>query len=429
MAPAANAARVNRRAGPRACSTTIAGLIVSLLVGCVAPRPVGFAPSTGAVQLGPRPFYLLDLLEDGPLRERLETCREGPFRPSRFSIGHRGAALQFPEHTRASYRAAAVLGAGQLECDVTFTKDRVLVCRHAQCDLATTTDILSTPLADRCRVPFEPATNETPARATCCTHDYTFDELRTLEARMDAANPRATRPEEFASSTPVTRTDLYATGERIVSHAESLALALSLGNDMTPELKTPEAAMPFEGDYTLTAFADQLVDEVRNAGIPASRVRLQSFDPEVIRHWIRTAPDYGAQAVWLVGGLPESGDFGVAALDALYDEGFRTLAPPTSLLLALDGDGRLVASDFARRAKAAGFELIAWTLERSGRIRDGRVEDRPRDFYLDPVLPALANDGDVYRVIHALHAEVGVSAIFSDWPAAVTYYANCMGLD
>lgn len=429
MAPAANAARVNRRAGARAYATTIAGVLLTLLAGCVDSRPPDFAPSTGAVQLGPRPFYLLDLLEDGPLRERLETCRDGPFRPSQFSIGHRGAPLQFPEHTRASYRAAAVLGAGQLECDVTFTKDRVLVCRHAQCDLATTTNILSTPLADRCRVPFEPATSETPAHASCCTHDYTFDELRTLEARMDAANPQAARPEEFASSTPATRTDLYVTGHRILSHAESLVLALALGNDVTPELKAPEAAMPFEGDYALTDFADQLVDEVRDVGVPPSRVRLQSFDPAVIRHWIRTAPNYGAQAVWLVGGLPESGDFDEASLAALYDEGFRTLAPPTSLLLALDGEGRLVASDFAERAKAAGFELVAWTLERSGRIRNGRVDGRPRDFYLDPVLPALANDGDVYRVIHALHAEVGVRAIFSDWPAAVTYYANCMGLD
>ena len=428
MAPAANAARVNRRTGLRV-HATIAGLIVSLLAGCVAPRPTGFAPSTGAVQLGPRPFYLLDLLEEGPLRERLETCRDGPFRPSRFSIGHRGAPLQFPEHTRASYRAAAVLGAGQLECDVTFTKDRVLVCRHAQCDLARTTDILATPLAERCRVPFAPATDEAPAQASCCTHDYTFDELRTLEARMDAANPEARRPEAFVSSTPTTRTDLYATGERILSHAESLAIALALGNDITPELKAPEAVMPFEGDYTLADFADQLVDEVRAAGIPASRVRLQSFDPEVIRHWIRSAPDFGARAVWLVAAPSENAALDEAALAALHDEGFRTLAPPTSMLLALDAEGRLVASDFARRARTAGFDLVAWTLERSGRLRDGRVEGRPRDFYLGPVLPALANDGDVYRVIHALHTEVGVRAIFSDWPAAVTYYANCMGLD
>lgn len=404
-------------------------LLVAALSGCAAAGRGGFTPSEGTVQLGPRPFYLLDRLEAGPLRERLEACRQGPFRPSRFSIGHRGAPLQFPEHTRASYRAAAVLGAGKLECDVTFTRDRVLVCRHSQCDLATTTNLLSTPLADRCREPFEPAAGSRPASATCCTHDYAFEELTTLEARMDAANGSATRPEAFASSTPAVRTDLYSTGERILSHAESIALADALGLDMTPELKTPKAEMPFEGDYTVAAFADQLVDEYRAAGIPPSRVRMQTFDPDVIRHWLRTAPDYAANAVWLVAATPEHRALEAEALAALREEGFRTLAPPTSMLLDLDDEGRIVASAFAKRVKAAGLALVAWTLERSGRIRDGTIEGRRRDFYLDPVLPALSNDGDVYRVIHALHTEVGVEAIFSDWPAAVTFYANCMGLD
>ncbi|MCR9094791.1 MAG: glycerophosphodiester phosphodiesterase [bacterium] len=403
--------------------------LAALLSGCATSGTRRVEASQGAVQLGPRPFYLLDLLEPGPLRDQLEACRSGPFRPSRFSIGHRGAPLQFPEHTRASYRAAAVLGAGKLECDVTFTKDRVLVCRHSQCDLATTTNLLATPLADRCRVPFEPAIGEDPARATCCTHDYTFAELRTLEAKMDAADWRATRPEDFAAATPAMRTDLYTTGEGVLSHAESIALADALGLDMTPELKHPKADMPFEGDYTLTDFADRLVEDYRAANVPASRVRMQSFDPEVIRHWIRTAPEFGAQAVWLVGATDEHVALDDEALAALHAQGFRTLAPPTAMLLALDEAGRLVASDFAKRARAAGLELVAWTLERSGRIRDGTIEGRERDFYLGPVLPALRNDGDVYRVIHALHTEVGVSAIFSDWPAAVTYYANCMGLD
>ena len=45
--------------------------------------------------------------------------------------------MQFPEHTRESYVAAARQGAGVLECDVVFTKDAELVCRHAQDDLAT----------------------------------------------------------------------------------------------------------------------------------------------------------------------------------------------------------------------------------------------------------------------------------------------------
>jgi len=48
------------------------------------------------------------------------------------------------------------MGAGILECDVTFTKDLELVCRHSQCDLHTTTNILTTPLAAKCSVPFSP---------------------------------------------------------------------------------------------------------------------------------------------------------------------------------------------------------------------------------------------------------------------------------
>ena len=50
------------------------------------------------------------------------------------------------------------MGAGVVECDVTFTKDKALVCRHSQCDLHTTTNILYIPaLANKCTTPFTPA--------------------------------------------------------------------------------------------------------------------------------------------------------------------------------------------------------------------------------------------------------------------------------
>ena len=108
-------------------------------------------------QIGPRPFYLVDKMKDGPLKTQLAQCT-GPFRKTDFSIGHRGAALEFPEHTRESYIAAARMGAGIIECDVTFTKDRELVCRHSQCDLHTTTNILTVPeLAAKCSQGFSPA--------------------------------------------------------------------------------------------------------------------------------------------------------------------------------------------------------------------------------------------------------------------------------
>lgn len=92
------------------------------------------------VHLGPRPFWLVEDMDEGPLKETLQSCDARNPRPSDFSIGHRGAPLQFPEHTLESYVAAAQMGAGIIECDVAFTKDRELVCRHAQNDLHTTTN-------------------------------------------------------------------------------------------------------------------------------------------------------------------------------------------------------------------------------------------------------------------------------------------------
>ena len=34
----------------------------------------------------------------------------------------------------------------------------------------------------------------------------------------------------------------------------------------------------------------------------------------------------------------------------------------------------------------------------------------------------------MYKALDVLATQVGILGIFSDWPATVTYYANCMGL-
>ena len=53
------------------------------------------------VQLGPRPFFLINDMADSPLKRKLQQCSAAErYQPSNFSIGHRGAPLQFPEHTR-----------------------------------------------------------------------------------------------------------------------------------------------------------------------------------------------------------------------------------------------------------------------------------------------------------------------------------------
>ncbi|KAK3068382.1 hypothetical protein LTR53_014096 [Teratosphaeriaceae sp. CCFEE 6253] len=135
------------------------------------------------VQLGPRPFYLVDNMDAGPLKDKLESCSNGPFSTSSFSISHRGAPLMFPEHSREGYVAAARMGAGIIECDVSFTSDLELVCRHSNCDLQYTTDILAHPdLAAKCSEPFVPYDPETgvEASAKCCTSDITLAEFKSL---------------------------------------------------------------------------------------------------------------------------------------------------------------------------------------------------------------------------------------------------------
>lgn len=65
------------------------------------------------VQVGPRPYYLVDNMEDSPLKEKLETCKNEPKSTTGFTISHRGAPLEFPEHSRSGYDAAAREGAGK----------------------------------------------------------------------------------------------------------------------------------------------------------------------------------------------------------------------------------------------------------------------------------------------------------------------------
>ncbi len=379
------------------------------------------------VQVGVRPYYLVQDLEDGALKSTLEECSEGPFEVSKFAIGHRGAALQFPEHTRESYDAAARQGAGIIECDVTFTSDRELVCRHSQCDLHTTTNILAIPeLAAKCSVPFTPANAAagTPATATCCTSDITLAEFKSLCGKMDASDPSATTVAEYLGGTPDFRTDLYATCGTVMTHAESIELIDSYGRNFTPELKAPGVPMPYQGTYTQEDFAQQMIDEYKQAGISPKRVWAQSFELPDILYWITHEPRFGKQAVYLDGrvDVPGGYDEAVASMESLVEQGVRVIAPPTWALVNLAGNGDIIPSVYADAANSAGLDMITWTLERSGLLVNGG------GYYYQSLAGGIDNDGDTYRLLDTLAMDVGILGIFSDWPATVTYYANCMGL-
>ena len=214
-------------------------------------------------------------MRNGTLKTSLEQCLTSTFRNQvhDFSIGHRGACQQFPEHTAQSYQAAIEMGAGIVECDVSVTKDGELVCRHDQCDLHTSTNILAVPsLAAKCSIPFTPAnpTANPPipsANVKCCTSDLTLAEFKTLCGRMDSSNASATSAAAYMSmdNTATFRTDLYSDAwdgtvcPTLVTHKESIAIINAAGRKFTPELKDY-----VQGSMSLTY--DQVRQKVQAAG-------------------------------------------------------------------------------------------------------------------------------------------------------------------
>ncbi|ACK48067.1 glycerophosphoryl diester phosphodiesterase [Shewanella baltica OS223] len=422
----------------RPISSLSLGLLIAtsaLLAGCnsddnnteVTPPASKPVPA----QVGERPLFLVRQMQDSTLKTRLEQCTTDNFYRSEFSIGHRGAPMQFPEHTKESYQAAIDSGAGIVECDVTFTADKALVCRHSQCDLASTTNILAVPeLANKCSSPFTPAdaANGVSASATCCTSDITLAEFKTLKGKMEGSNPKATTPAEFINGTPSWRTDLYAGNGTLMTHAESIEMFKKAGVKMTPELKAASVSMPFDG-FTQQDYAQKMLDEYTAAGVDASQVFPQSFILDDIKYWVANAPEFAKQAVFLDDRYdynsafdPQNSATWSPSMADLKTKGVEIIAPPLWVLVALDADKKIIPSEYAKAAKGAELKIITWSLERSGLLKNGG------GFYYQSITEAIDNEGDTFELLDVLAKDVGVIGVFSDWPATVTYYANCMDL-
>jgi glycerophosphoryl diester phosphodiesterase len=397
-------------------------------VSLVAFAVMTAAASAAPVEVGVRPQFLISQIKNPELKARLEACVDKPMERKQFSIAHRGAPLQFPEHTVQSYTAAYRMGVGIQECDVAFTKDKKLVCRHAQNDLHTTTNILATDLAKKCTKPFAPAAGDKPASAECRTSDITLAEFKTLIGKMDAANNKATTVDAYMKGTANWRTDLYAAaGGTLMTHAEYIQMVKKQGLKFTPELKTPVVPMPYEG-WTQEQYAQAMIDEYKAAGVPPQDVFPQSFNLADLKYWIKAEPEYAKQALFL--DERDETDKNFNNMDAstfkpsmkeLKAMGVNYISPSLPLLVTVD-NGKIVPSVYAKEAKAAGLKIITWSLERSGPLQKGG------GYYYKSINQIVNNDGVIYELVDVLARDVGVEGIFSDWPATVTYYANCMGL-
>jgi glycerophosphoryl diester phosphodiesterase len=378
------------------------------------------------VQVGVRPFYLVEGMEASPLKTKLQQCAAGPFYRSKFSVSHRGAPLEFPEHSRESYTAANQMGAGVIECDVTFTKDGELVCRHSECDLHTTTNIVNTPLNASCTVPWTAG----GAAPKCCTSDITLSEFKSLKAKMDASNAKATTAEGYLGGTATWRTDLY-TGRpagNVVTLKEHIELIKQWGVMQTPELKGGDAARIQAIFGGQAQYAQKMIDTYKAAGVEPRKVYAQSFDVNDILYWIKNEPAFGKNAVYLDSIEPALNNARLSneRLAELKKAGVQIIAPPMWALLTVNEANQVVPSQYALDIKAAGFRIITWSFERVDLTKGAAGKGSYYQF--DPQGKAIKTDSDMLKALDVLAKQVKVEGVFSDWPGTVTYYANCMGL-
>ena len=157
---------------------------------------------------------------------------------------------------------------------------------------------------------------------------------------------------------------------------------------------------------------------------------MQSFNKDDILYWIKNDPAFGKQAVYLDSIDPTVSPpiprLTLGELKQLKKQGVSIFAPPMWALLAVNDAGEVVPSEYAKDIKKAGLDIITWTFERAD-LRQG-ASKAGWYYQFDPQGKAIKKDSDMYKALDVLARKVGILGIFSDWPATVTYYANCMGL-
>jgi glycerophosphoryl diester phosphodiesterase len=267
----------------------------------------------------------------------------------------------------------------------------------------------------------------------------TLDEFRQLTGKMDASNPNARTPAEFLGGTANWRTDLYTGRGTLMTMAASIRLNQAMGVKHTPELKGGDEERIKAVFGGQAQYAQAFADTLKAGKVSPKDAWPQSFNVNDVLYWIKHTA-YGRQAVFLVdydaandtillsdtAGKPiEAKDDQIKFFMELKRAGVRIVAPPIPALLAVDGD-QVVPSQLAKDLKRMGFDVITWTLERSD-VRQG-ASKAGYYFDFDPTGTAIKTDGDLYKALDVLAKQVKILGIFSDWPATVTYYANCMGL-
>jgi len=404
------------------------------------------------------------------MRDSLLICTN-PLRTNRWSISHRGAPTVYPEHTTQGYAQALADGAGWIECDVAVTKDMQPVCRHSQCDLSSTTNILAIPaLSAKCTVPGK----------TCCTYDLLLSEYNTLCGKSGGAP--ALQVYSWSASNPsvcpAKPATLAGMAAQVYSSGKQAGLIPEQKNcDLMCQAKLA-AANNIAGCTTGTvcpAVIDAISDAIVNTVVTATAAVtsytpptpiVQSFEKSVTtylnakpgiqvaflfevhgQNLLTTQSDYylgsypaayttiggvnstamgSPNCSWCVNGTSAGGWADVLSLGLA---GVEYCAASLSDMIRPQGALMVASAEVLNIANKTNMQMVAWTLERSTSIFSptNNIYDTTGWAYQQHGGVSSLDYEDQLFMLYALRYTMPDSVgVFSDFPGTATAFANCV---
>jgi glycerophosphoryl diester phosphodiesterase len=316
--------------------------------------------------------------------------------------GHRGAAGYRPEHTLASYRLAARMGADYIEPDLVSTKDHQLVARHEPA-IGATTDVADHPeFANR-------RTTKVIDGVTFAddwfTDDFTLAELETLRAKERLPDVRR-------------RNTIYhgryriPTFQDVIDVRDELSRELHRQVGLVPELKHPtyfrSEGLPLEEPFVQTLRRNHIGDA-------AGKVTVQSFEVGNLEQLDKLLP--GVPLVQLLAARTlKPGDVLASGGSLTYGQmatpaGLRDIAtyagvagPAKDYIIPRDAGGRSLApTSFIADAHRAGLDVVAYTFRNENRFLPAELRsDADPDHYGNAIAE------------YQMFFELGIDGVFSD---------------
>lgn len=278
--------------------------------------------------------------------------------PDGFDLqAHRGGRGEHTEESATAFRHALELGVTTLELDIVMSKDGIPVVWHDP-----------EVLPEKCR-DTAPATqgDRMYPYVGKLVHQLNWAQLQTLRCDKKLA--------DFPDQKP-------AKGNKMIQLKDVFSITKEYGADVYYNIETKVEGEKRHWSADPEVFVKAIMKTVRDAGV-IDRVCIQSFDWRTFPIMQREAPDVPTVMLWdettWLAGSPWTGDVDYDEVNgdilaAAQKLGVQVLSPgytnPYGLLPGQTEYELVANKDFIKKAHAAGFRVVPWTINNAQVMRD-----------------------------------------------------------